>query len=214
MRDCCDFSEVPVRQRRTLHVVLWINAGMFVVEFGAGLLAQSTALLADSVDMLGDALVYGFSLYVVGRPVLWQRRAALLKGAIMAAFGILVLVQVIIKVFGAVVPAPGVMGGVGMLALAANTLCLFLLRRRRSDDINMQSAWLCSRNDVVANGGVLIAAAAVALSGSMWPDIVVGLAITAIFVTSAARVIRTARHAILTPASPATGPPTPRATRS
>jgi len=197
MKDCCDFAEVPARQRRVLHVVLWINAAMFLVEFGAGLLAQSTALLADSVDMLGDAIVYGFSLYVVGRPVLWQRRAALLKGGLMAAFGVGVLVQVIFKVAGGIVPAADVMGGVGLLALTANVLCLFLLWRRRGDDINMRSAWLCSRNDVMANGGVLIAAAAVALTGSMWPDIVVGLAIAAIFVTSAVGVIRMARQRVL-----------------
>src|SRR5712691_1593884 len=174
MKECCDFAEVPARQRRVLHVVLWINSVMFVAEFAAGLLAQSTALVADSVDMLGDAIVYGFSLYVVGRPALWQARAALLKGVLMAGFGVGVLVQVIFKVANGIVPAADVMGGVGLIALAANVLCLFLLWRRRADDINMRSAWLCSRNDVVANGGVLVAAAAVALTGSMWPDIVVG----------------------------------------
>jgi len=198
MKDCCDFAEVPARQRWVLLVVLWINTAMFLAEFIAGLLAQSTALLADSVDMLGDAIVYGFSLYVVGRPAIWQARAALLKGVLMAAFGVGLLVQVTYKVVSGVVPAADVMGGVGLLALAANVFCLFLLWRRRADDINMQSAWLCSRNDVVANCGVLVAAAAVALTGSMWPDIVVGLAITALFGTSAAGVIRRARQAIST----------------
>ncbi len=198
MKECCDFAVVPVRQRRVLHVVLWINACMFVAEFAAGLLAQSTALLADSIDMLGDAIVYGFSLYVVGRSPLWQARAALLKGVLMAAFGVGVLVQVIFKVASGIVPAADVMGGVGLVALAANVLCLFLLWRRRADDINMRSAWLCSRNDVLANGGVLVAAAAVAVTSSMWPDIVVGLAIAGIFVASAAGVIRRTRQVIST----------------
>jgi Co/Zn/Cd efflux system component len=197
MEECCSFAEIPARQRRVLHVVLWINVAMFLAEFVAGLLGQSTALLADSVDMLGDAIVYGFSLYVVGRPAVWQVRAALLKGVLMAAFGVGLLVQVIYKVIGGIVPAADVMGGVGLLALVANVCCLLLLWRRRADDINMRSAWLCSRNDVVANGGVLIAAAAVALTGSMWPDIVVGLAIAAIFLTSAGGVIRRARQVVL-----------------
>jgi Co/Zn/Cd efflux system component len=197
MKECCSFAEIPTRQRRVLHVVLWINTAMFLVEFVAGLLGQSTALLADSVDMLGDAIVYGFSLYVVGRPALWQVRAALLKGVLMAAFGVGLLVQVIYKVIGGIVPAADVMGGIGLLAMVANVFCLLLLWRRRADDINMRSAWLCSRNDVVANGGVLMAAAAVALTGSMWPDIVVGLAIAAIFLTSAGSVIRRARQVVL-----------------
>src|SRR5713101_2461484 len=192
MKECCDFALVPVRQRRVLHVVLWINACMFVAEFAAGLLAQSTALLAESIDMLGDAIVYGFSLYVVGRSPLWQARAALLKGVLMAAFGVGVLVQVIFKVASGIVPAADVMGGVGLVALAANVLCLFLLWRRRADDINMRSAWLCSRNDVLANGGVLLAALGVGLTGSAWPDILVGLGIAALFGLSAVRVIREA----------------------
>jgi Co/Zn/Cd efflux system component len=91
VKDCCDIQEVPRQQRRVLYVVLWINVAMFLIEAAAGLLARSTALLADSVDMLGDAIVYSFSLYVIGRGTIWQARAALLKGGIMAIFGIGVL---------------------------------------------------------------------------------------------------------------------------
>ena len=145
MKDCCEvMTDVSVEQRRILQIVLWINLGMFVIEFGAGLLADSTALLADSVDMLGDAIVYGFSLYVVSRGSVWQARAALLKGAVMAAFGLGVLVEAVLKIVRGNVPSADVMGGIGLLALSANLVCLFLLRRRRADDINMRSAWLCS----------------------------------------------------------------------
>jgi Co/Zn/Cd efflux system component len=175
-----------------LFVVLWINAAMFVAEFGAGLLAHSTALLADSVDMLGDAIVYGVSLYAVARGVMWQARVALLKGAIMAAFGIVVLVEGALKVARGGLPAADVMTGVGLVALAANLLCLTLLWRRKADDINMLSAWLCSRNDVVANVGVLLAAAAVGATGMGWPDILMGLLIAAMFGNSAVKVIRDA----------------------
>ena len=197
MKDCCEvMTDVAVEQRRVLQIVLWINMVMFVVECGAGLLAESTALLADSVDMLGDAIVYGFSLYVVSRGPVWQARAALLKGTVMAAFGVGVLVEAGLKVVRGNVPAADLMGGVGLLALAANVGCLVLLRRRRADDMNMRSAWVCSRNDVLANCGVLLAAAGVFVTGSPWPDIAVGLSIAAMFATSALGVIREARHSL------------------
>jgi Co/Zn/Cd efflux system component len=193
---CCEVREIPREQRRVLHVVLWINVAMFLVESVAGLLGNSTALFADSVDMLGDAMVYGFSLYVISRGPLWQARAALLKGAIMAAFGIGVLVQAAVKIARGLAPTVEVMGVVGLLALAANVLCLVLLWRRRGDDINMRSAWVCSRNDVAGNAGVLVAAGAVALTGSRWPDIAIGLLIAGMFGHSAFRVIRDASRAV------------------
>ena len=195
MDECCDFrSDIPQRQRRILRIVLWINAVMFVVEFVAGLASHSTALLADSVDMLGDAIVYGFSLCVIGRGTAWQARAALLKGGIMAAFGAGVLAEVGVKIARGLVPAADVMTGIGALAFAANASVLVFLWRRRGDDINMRSAWVCSRNDVIANASVLVAAVGVAVTGSAWPDIGVGLAIAAMFASSAVTVIRDARR--------------------
>lgn len=195
MKDCCEITAgYTARQRRVLHVVLWINVAMFLVESTAGLLAHSTALLADSVDMLGDAIVYGFSLYVVGRGAVWQARGALLKGSIMAIFGAGVLAEVLVKMTGGIVPAAETMGTVGAVALAANAVCLGLLWPRRTDDVNMRSAWMCSLNDVAGNIGVLLAGAGVALTGTAWPDIVVGLLIAALFVTSAVAVLRNARR--------------------
>src|SRR5215813_5017559 len=173
MDECCEVREVPREQRRLLHVVLWINAAMFLIESVAGVLAHSTALFADSIDMLGDAIVYGFSLYVIGRGVVWQARAALLKGLIMAAFGVGLLVQVAFKIAHGLTPTVEVMSAVGLVAFAANMGCLILLWRRRGDDINMRSAWICSRNDVIGNAAVLLAAGAVALTGSPWPDIAI-----------------------------------------
>jgi Co/Zn/Cd efflux system component len=195
MDECCEVREIPHVQRRVLYAVLWINAAMFLVESVAGIAAHSTALLADSVDMLGDAIVYGFSLYVISRGIVWQARAAMLKGVIMAAFGVGVLVQVVVKIAHGLAPTVGLMGSVGTLALAANLFCLLLLWRRRGDDINMRSAWVCSRNDVIGNVGVLVAAAAVALTGSPWPDIIIGLAVAAVFVRSAVQIIREASPA-------------------
>jgi Co/Zn/Cd efflux system component len=193
--ECCQIREVPGTQRRVLYAVLWINVAMFLAESVAGFAAHSTALLADSIDMLGDAIVYGFSLYVIGRGHHWLARAAMLKGVIMAAFGAGVLVQVVVKIVWGLTPVVEVMGAVGVIALAANVFCLVLLSRHRDDDINMRSAWVCSRNDVVGNVGVLVAAAAVGLTGSPWPDIIIGLAVAAVFGRSAAQVIREAARA-------------------
>jgi Co/Zn/Cd efflux system component len=154
------------------------------------LLAGSVSLVADSLDMLGDALVYGFSLYVVARGAKMKAISALLKGGIMAAFGLFVLGQAIYKIIVPQVPVFEAMGAIGLLALAANGSCLALLWRHRADDINMSSVWLCSRNDIIANVSVLFAAFGVWLSGSGWPDILVGLALAALFLRSALFVLR------------------------
>jgi Co/Zn/Cd efflux system component len=196
MDECCEVREIPREQRRTLQIVLLINAVMFLTESVAGVLAHSTALFADSLDMLGDAIVYGFSLYVIGRGIAWQARTALLKGLIMAAFGIGLLVQVAFKITRGVTPTVEVMGVVGTLAFAANLWCLALLWRRRGDDINMRSAWICSRNDVIGNVAVLVAAGAVAVTGSPWPDIVIGLLVASVFGRSAVQVVRDASRAV------------------
>ncbi len=179
-----------------LWLVLVLNAVMFFVEFGAGWLADSTALLGDSLDMLGDALVYGFSLWVLQRGETWRARAALSKGLIQLAFGLAVLVQVGLKLWTGSAPDAGTMAWIGALALAANSWCFFVLWRHRGDDINMRSTWLCSRNDLVANAAVLGAAALVAFSGSPWPDILVGLAIAALFLRTAHGVITDSLAAI------------------
>ena len=193
MKECCEVQvDVPERQRRLLWVVLCINGAMFLVELIAGITASSTALLADSVDMLGDAIVYGVSLYVVARGAIWQARVARLKGLIMAAFGVGVLAQVVTKLLHGLHPNADTMGVVGSLALAANTVCLVMLWRRRRDDVNMRSAWMCSLNDVAGNAGVIVAGAAVALTASGWPDILVGLMIAGMFCASATHIIRAA----------------------
>ena len=198
MDDCCIDKSCAVerlreRQASTLRLVLAVNAAMFLVEFVSGLLAGSVALLADSLDMLGDALVYGFSLYVVARGSLWKARAAAAKAAVMGAFGLLVLGQLIHKLVYLQLPTFETMGAVGVLALAANGVCFAALWRHRSEDINMRSVWLCSRNDLIANVAVLFAAWAVWMTLSPWPDIAVGALICALFLRSALLVAREAR---------------------
>ena len=195
MDQCCEnktseLAGLRLRQSRVLAVALAVNLTMFCVEFGAGLLSGSTALLADSLDMLGDALVYGFSLFVLHRSLVWRARAALVKGGIMAAFGLGVLLEASVRLATGVPPMVPVMAAIGALALVANTFCFSLLWRHRGDDINLRSTWLCSRNDLIANGAVLVAAAAVAWSGSLWPDLVVGAGIAILFLRTAGSILR------------------------
>lgn len=197
MDDCCQdkgnaLEILRDRQRTVLVTVLTINALLFLVEFGAGLLSASTALLADSLDMLGDALVYGFSLWVLNRDALWKARAATFKGIVMVAFGLFVVGHSVVKVMNPSVPDAFTMETIALLALAANAYCLALLWHHRSDDVNMRSVWLCSRNDIVANVAVLGAGATVWWIGSQWPDLIVGIAIAALFLKSATTVLRDA----------------------
>lgn len=186
----CEIEALRNRQSATLKIVLGINSVMFGVELTAGLLASSVSLVADSLDMLGDALVYGFSLYVVARGARMKAIAAFLKGSIMAVFGLFVLGQALYKIIVPQVPVFEAIGAIGLLALAANSLCLALLWQHRADDINMSSVWLCSRNDIIANVSVLFAALGVWLTASGWPDILVGLALAALFLRSALFVLR------------------------
>lgn len=176
-------------QRRVLIIVMAINFAMFFAEFGAGIVARSSALMADSVDMFGDAAVYALSLYALHRGARWEAGAAIAKGAIILAFGIAVLVQIADKVANGVPPSSSIMLAFGGMALVANLSCLALLWRFRQENVNMSSTFECSRNDVVSNIGVLVAAGLVVVTASPWPDILVGGLIALIFLRSAWRVL-------------------------
>ena len=176
-------------QRRVLIAVLVINAVMFVVEFGAGVIAGSAALMADATDMLGDALVYAVSLYALGRSMRWKAGAALFKGLFILALGVGVIVNVVVKVQSGIPPSSTLMLAFGALALVANLACLRLLWRFRALDVNMSSTFECSRNDVISNVGVLLAALLVAWLASPWPDIVIGSAMALLFLRSSLRVV-------------------------
>jgi Co/Zn/Cd efflux system component len=179
-------------QRRVLIAVLAINSVMFVLEFGAGVIAGSAALMADSVDMFGDALVYGISLFALSRSDRWKAGAALSKGTFILAFGLGVAIDIAIKLQSGVPPSSALMLVFGGLALAANLTCVRLLWSFRRQDLNMASTFECSRNDVISNVGVLVAAGLVALTASPWPDILVGAAIAMLFLRSGVRVMGSA----------------------
>ena len=194
MDACCgskslDLEQLRARHGSVLRAVLAINLILFVLEATAGTLAHSTALLADSLDMLGDSFVYGFSLYVLWRSSEWKAVAAILKGAIMAVFGLGVLGEAVYKTVAAVVPSAETMGIVGVVVLLGNGLCFLLLFRHRSDDLNMRSTWLCSRNDIIGNLSILVAAGGVAYFRSIWPDVLVGAAIAVLFLRTSLTVL-------------------------
>ena len=176
-------------QRRVLAAVLAINAVMFVLEFGAGIVAGSAALMADAADMLGDALVYAVSLYALARSDRWKAGAAMFKGVFILALGIGIAINVAIKISSGVPPSSTLMLVFGGLALAANLVCFRLLWRFRAQDVNMASTFECSRNDLINNLGVLIAAGLVIAFASPWPDILIGSAMAVLFLRSSWRVI-------------------------
>jgi Co/Zn/Cd efflux system component len=193
---CCDhdssFDALQKQQRGTLVVVLAINAVMFLVVMLAAVYGKSTALLADSLDNLGDALTYALSLYAVSRGQGIKARVALFKGVLIFLAATAVAAQIIYKLLVPSVPIFEIMGIFSLLALAANGLCLLLLQRHRHDDVNMSSVWECSRNDIFTNLSVFIAAGGVWLTGSGWPDIVVAAGLVLLLMCSAIRVIRSA----------------------
>ena len=201
---CCTSKAIELEQlarqsaqRRVLIVVLAINSIMFVLEFGAGLVAGSTALMADASDMLGDALVYGVSIYALARSNAWKAAAGMIKGMFILILGIGAGVNAIIKVGSGIPPSSSLMLLFGGLALVANLFCLLLLWRFRRHDVNMASTFECSRNDVISNVGVLIAGGLVAVFDSPWPDILIGSVIALVLLRSAFHIIGRAGEQVL-----------------
>jgi len=210
MAGCCEqdlrkTQNLELQQRRMLWIVLCLNAVMFLFEFTAGWLVDSTALMADSLDMFADAAVYGVSLYAVGRSLQLKARAALLNGTLQFVLGALILAEVIRRSVLGTVPEPLTMSVLSVLALVVNTACFVLLSRFRGDDINLRATWVCSRNDMLGNVGVLLAAGLVSWTNSAWPDRVLAVGIAIIILHSAVKILREAsplvRSGRLTPPS-------------
>lgn len=194
--DCCDHCQTfdPERgnpsYRRALWIVLAINAGMFLVEIGAGLAAGWASLQTDALDFLGDAANYGISLLVVGMALRYRAMAAFAKGVSMGAFGLWVIATVVWHAVQGTLPSAVMMGAVGFAALAANAVSFGILWFYRTGDANMRSAWICTRNDVLGNLAVLLAALGVFGTGTGWPDILVAATMAALALQGASTVLR------------------------
>ena len=182
------------RYRRVLWAALLINAAMFAVEIGAGLRSGSVSLLADAIDFLGDAANYGVSLWVLGMSLRHRAGAAMLKGASMGLFGLVVLGRALWSLSQGTVPEATTMGAVGALALLANVAVAAMLYAWREGDANMRSVWLCSRNDAIGNVAVMVAALGVFGTGRGWPDLIVAGVMGGLALSAAVAVIRQARQ--------------------
>ncbi len=189
---CQDLGPAIGTYRRVLWGVLAINAFMFVAEMTAGVWGKSVALQADALDFLGDSATYAMTLIVLGMSLRWRAGAAMIKGLAMGGFGTWVMATTVYHMTQGTLPDFAIMGGVGALALFANIVSVGLLYRFRQGDSNMRSVWLCSRNDVVANIAVILAASGVWASATGWPDLAVGGVIAALALSSSFVVIRQA----------------------
>ena len=195
MSDCnCELGIKDKSQKKILIVLLLINAGMFVLEFGLGWYAQSTGLIADSIDMFADATVYGIGLYAIGRSISHKARAALISGWFQQSLGLLIFVDVIRRVIVGSEPVSVLIIGVGAAALVANVFCLRLIERHRHGDIHMRASWIFSRNDVIANIGVISGGLLVWTFDSRWPDLVVGALIAMVILKGGRQIVRDARE--------------------
>lgn len=204
MSDCCncevDTRALAARQRQMLLVVLGINAATFVMMVGASVLSGSSALLSGTLDNFGDAVTYGLSFAVVGASATAKARVAFFKGLLILGAAVAVAIQIAWRVTHPETPIVEAMGTAAVLNLIANAVCLHLLTPYRTGDLNLSSAWECSRNDVIEGAAVIVTAGAVWLLGSAWPDIAVAVVLLAVFLRSAVRVLGSARRALAQPA--------------
>ena len=188
--------------RKIMGAVFAINVALFTGETLAGWWADSSALQADALDSLGDAAVYALSFIAVGRSLRWRAGAAMVKGVIQGLFGLAVLAEVARRVLGGAVPDAGIMAAAAAIALVGNLICFALLWRRRDQDINMRSVWLCSRNDVINNVGVIVASGLVLLVDHGAPDWIIGVLIATLFLRTSFVVLREALQQWRRPVGP------------
>jgi Co/Zn/Cd efflux system component len=192
---CCPGGQAPNNPawRHVLWIALAVNGVMFLAEIGSGIAAGSASLQADALDFLGDTANYAISLGIAGMVLVWRARAALLKGITMLALALWVVGITAFQAWSGTLPKAEVMGVVGMLALVSNAAVAVLLFRYRAGDANMRSVWICSRNDVIGNLAVLLAAAGVFGTGTGWPDIIVAAIMAVLGISGGVQIIR---HAI------------------
>ena len=179
-------------ESKTLKRLLAINALMFVLEIVVGLVAQSTAVLADSLDMLADASVYGVALYAVGRGIATKAKAAQASGVMQILLGTVVLMDIVRRLVLGSEPVSALMIGMGGLALVANVYCLGLIAKHRYGEVHMRASWIFSKNDVIANLGIIAGGLLVSWLDSPYPDLVIGAAIASIVIRGGIHIVKDA----------------------
>ncbi len=188
----CEVEIKDQSQRQVLYWLLGINATMFVIEMGIGLLADSTALIADSLDMLADAVVYGVALYAIGKSLLHKANAARISGFFQMALGVLIIIDIVRRSIYGSEPVSGQMMAMGAVALVANVICLVIIRKQRNEEVHMRASWIFSANDVIANLGVIFAGVLVFWLDSRWPDLVIGVIVSCVVLRGAKMILEDA----------------------
>lgn len=190
MTECCTLEVRSEKMRKVLWIALWINLIVFGGQLLAAIIANSSALLADSIDMIGDVIAYAISLYAFNRGDKWVAKAALFKGIIIVVLASIVVVDASKKFFIIEsIPSSSLMIIFSLIGLAANGFCLWLLTTYREENLNMKSVWICSRNDILVNLSVMLTAVLVYSFQSQWPDVIIGLSLAVILLYSAYHII-------------------------
>ena len=193
----CEVEIKDASQKRVLYWLLGINATMFFVEMTVGILADSTALIADSMDMLADAVVYGIGIYAVGKSILHKAKAAQISGYFQLLLGVIILIDITRRLFLGSEPISSLMIGMGFIALIANVACLMIIRNHKNDEVHMRASWIFSANDVIANMGVIIAGVLVVWLDSRIPDLVIGCIVSIVVLRGAWMILKDAKQEVL-----------------
>lgn len=193
----CEVEIKDASQKRVLYWLLGINAVMFFGEMTVGILADSTALIADSMDMLADAVVYGIGIYAVGKSILHKANAAQISGYFQLLLGVIILIDITRRLFLGSEPISSLMIGMGFIALIANVACLVIIRNHKNDEVHMRASWIFSANDVIANMGVIIAGVLVVWLDSRVPDLVIGCIVSIVVLRGAWMILKDAKQEIL-----------------
>lgn len=195
MSDCgCEVEIKDASQKKVLYWLLGINGAMFVIELGVGLLADSTALIADSMDMLADAVVYAIGIYAVGKSIIHKANAAKVSGYFQLMLGVIILIDIIRRSIMGSEPVSYLMMGMGAVALVANVICLLIIRRHKDGDVNMRASWIFSANDVIANMGVIAAGVLVLWLDSRLPDLIIGMIVSIVVLRGAWMILKDAKQ--------------------
>ncbi len=195
MSDCgCKVEIKNKEESRILIILLSINATMFFIEIALGIISESTALIADSLDMLADAAVYGIGLYAVGKAAIVKIKAAYISGIFQVLLGILVFIDIVRRTILGSEPESILMISVGILALIANLICLQLISKHKNGEVHMRASWVFSKNDVIANLGIIFAGILVYLLDSRFPDILIGLIISMVVIRGGIHIIKDAQN--------------------
>lgn len=195
MASCCENKDcaidaIKAKQSKTLKIVLLINIVLFLLTASYGFIANSASLLTESLDDFGDATTYALSLYVVYKNNQAKARVALFKGCLILTGALFVLSQVIRHIIDHSVPVFETMGLVAFIALLGNLSCLYLLTRHKEEDINMSSVWECSKNDILNNSSVILAALIVGITKIGWADVVLGFILALLLTQSSIKIIK------------------------